>query len=335
MKEVLLSLLLCVSTSSLTFARDLSEVFSKAPDDWLKSMSEAVASTSYRGFFVYQEGALLESFRVTHDAKGGRELISYLDGLPREVVRSNKGLTYSSAGKGATRFNSSVMIPMVGSFSAQPLSPNYNVEYLTKQLDRVAGQYTVVLSILPKDLYRYSYQIWLDVDTSLPLKSVMLDSRGGIKERLQFTYIEAGIKLASNELEALEISNSQPNKVVNMNDAPVNGGVWQWEAGWLPEGFVLKSAGQRPSPVSKHQVDTAIYSDGLASFSIFVEPDETRVLSQMSENVGALAAVSKVFRRGDDFFHVTVVGEVPISTAERVAASVRPEKEKLIETEKE
>ncbi|WP_263078784.1 MucB/RseB C-terminal domain-containing protein [Endozoicomonas sp. Mp262] len=302
--------------------------YQQPPQFWLEKMSAAFREQSYRGVFVYQEGNRLETLAVTQQAANGktRERILYLDGLPREMVRSGDQLTYTSLDKGVTRFNHGSLMPMVPKFSDSPVGSYYKVSYSPRQIDRIAGREAVVLSVIPVDHYRYGYQLWLDAQFGLLLKSVMIDSHGKIMERLQFTHIEPGVELSSPELAAMDKSNVTYDQSIDIHKVPDKEGIWNWESGWLPEGFSVKSYSQRPSPVSEHKTDTVIYSDGLASFSVFVEPDETKVLSQASENIGALAAVSKVFRNGETYFHVTVVGEVPLGTAERVAVSVRPKR---------
>ncbi|MDD7804888.1 MAG: MucB/RseB C-terminal domain-containing protein [Endozoicomonas sp. (ex Botrylloides leachii)] len=302
--------------------------FQQAPSAWLMRMEGASRNLSYRGVFVYQQGALLDTLAITHDAYNhqDKERIVYLDGLPREVVRNGKTLTYSTPNRGIIRFNNGSLMPMVKRFSNVLSDKNYQISYAAKHFFRIAGREAVVLSIIPTDHYRYGYQLWLDAKTALPLKSVMLGGNGSIIERMQFTHIEIGVRLTQAEMQAMDKSNDLSGKVINIEKSSKKGGVWNWEAGWIPSGFVVKSISERPSPVSNQKTDAVLYSDGIASFSIFVEPDETRVLSQSSENIGTLAAVSKIFRRGDTFFNVTVIGDVPLGTAERIAVSVRSRK---------
>ena len=97
-----------------------------------------------------------------------------------------------------------------------------------------------------------------------------------------------------------------------------------WESGWIPPGFKLVGVSQTDSPVSDQKVDSLLFSDGLASFSLFVEKDRSKVLGPSSEQIGATTAVSRLFRQGDDYYNVTVIGEISSGVAERVAVSVRP-----------
>ncbi len=300
----------------------------KTAQQWLGRVAESTKLWTYRGVLVYQVGTRLETLAVTHDVESGgvKERVLYLDGLPREMVRNGDKLTYSTLNNGVTQFEHNSLVPMLGKFSGIAPERFYKVEFARQQIDRVAGREAAVIDIVPVDRFRYGYRLWVDVYSGLPLKSIMLDSHSNIIERLQFTHIEPGVTLSEPEKAAMEKHNTQNKDIVDMQPVVKQGGIWGWEAGWVPEGFVVQHASQRPSPVSDHKTDAVIFSDGIASFSVFVEPDETRVLSQAAEKVGSLAAVSKVFRNGETYFHVTVVGEVPLGTAERVAVSVRPVK---------
>ncbi|KEQ15359.1 hypothetical protein GZ77_01530 [Endozoicomonas montiporae] len=301
------------------------------PEGWLESMAEATRQLTYRGHFVYQQGSSLETLSVLHAQQSGneKELIRYLDGLPREVLRHGREITFASADRPPVRFEHESLMPMVGRFTGNNLGKYYQLR--PAALDRVAGREALQLLVVPTDRFRYGYQIWLDRQSSLMLKSVMVDSEGRIIERMQFTNLEFPERLSEQEQKLLNrTSKGQPDETTVTMSSPDKEPHenWGWEAGWIPDGFEVRNRARRQSPVSDRMVDTVIYSDGIASFSVFVEPDETRVLSQTSEQIGSMAAVSKVFRNNETYFHVTVVGEVPLGTAERVAVSVRPASEK-------
>ena len=299
-----------------------------APQQWLDQMATSSRELTYQGEYVYQQGNSLETLSVVHYVnRDGREIerILYLDGVPREMIRKDKELTFSNYRQGVTRFEHGAMVPMVDKLSQQTLGENYDLKIVG--LDRVAGREAILIMVIPRDRFRYGYQIWLDRTSSLLLKSMMIDDNGRIMERMQFTSLEVGEPLPEEILAELDKKQPEAGRVVTMEKSPKEKNRnASWEAGWIPDGFTLKDRRVRPSPVSEQEVDALIFSDGIASFSIFVEKDETRVLSQTAENIGALAAVSKVYRDGDSYYHVTVVGEVPLGTAERVAVSVRPVK---------
>ncbi len=325
------SLSLVVGEASATTKAD-------TPEQWLEAMSEATRNLTYRGHFVYQQGANLETLSIIHTREAGengqRELerIRYQDGLPREMIRRGKEIVFATSGREPTRFEHESLMPMVGRFTGKEFRKFYNLK--PASLDRIANREAVQLLVIPTDRHRYGYQLWLDRRTGLMLKSVMVDSEGRIIERIQFTDLEFPEQLPDAELSQIKAVKpvSANEKLVKLTDEDnKKPAEWSWKSGWIPDGFSLRSQSRRKSPVSDQTVDAVNYSDGLASFSVFVEPDETRVLSQATEQIGSMAAVSKVFRSNNSFFHVTVVGEIPLGTAERIAVSVRPEEQKQVQ----
>lgn len=323
-KNVLSSLLFFLVLFNSVSAGAAGGAFQESPNIWLKSMSEAAKKLSYKGYFVYQQGGGLESLVITRNASQNKESIVYMDGLHREVLIDKGSVTYLTPNNRATRFDRRSFVPIAGKFSNIASNSNYVVDYASKHFQRIAGRETVVLSIKPADGFRYGYKLWLDTKTSLPLKSTMLDRRNNILETLQCSHIQlGGDKFNPQVIDQINPRNEQ---VIEINPSTKQSGIWGWETGWLPKGFILKNMSQRPSPVNGGKTDAAIYSDGVASFSIFVEPNDTNILDQESKTIGTLAAISKIFRKGNRYFNVTVVGDVPLSTAERVAVNVRPKK---------
>jgi len=67
-----------------------------------------------------------------------------------------------------------------------------------------------------------------------------------------------------------------------------------------------------------------MYSDGLAAFSVFIEDMPVSGALNVVSRSGATVAVSEIVTGGPDDAHhlVTVVGEIPTATAQRIAHSI-------------
>ena len=85
-----------------------------------------------------------------------------------------------------------------------------------------------------------------------------------------------------------------------------------WQASWLPEGF----SGLRRDVMPHAEVQ--IFSNGRNTFSVCVEKYGDQAVAEGVAQSGNMVAVGK--RLGDQF--VTVVGDVPLMIAERIASSV-------------
>ncbi|EOZ4754417.1 sigma factor AlgU regulator MucB, partial [Pseudomonas aeruginosa] len=171
----------------------------------------------------------------------------------------------------------------------------------------------------PRDQHRYGFELHLDRDTGLPLKSLLLNEKGQLLERFQFTQLNTGAAPAEDQLQA-----GAECQVVGPAKADGEKAV-AWRSEWLPPGFTLTRSFMRRSPVTPDPVACLTYGDGLARFSVFIEPLHGAMVGDARSQLGPTVVVSKRLQTDDGGQMVTVVGEVPLGTAERVALSIRPE----------
>jgi sigma-E factor negative regulatory protein RseB len=113
--------------------------------------------------------------------------------------------------------------------------------------------------------------------------------------------------------------------MIEMQDsAPI-----EWAINQLPQGFMLTQRTMRHSkPVSLQSRDSSasepdllhmVYSDGLASVSIFIEKNQGP--GKHVEGASTMGAVNAYGHAVGDSF-VTVVGEVPVRTVQSMAQSI-------------
>lgn len=287
-------------------------------------MAQAAHTLNYDGTFVYRNGDRIESMRIIHRASpdGGRERMYSLTGAAREVLRDSKKVICILPD------NRSVVVAKSRprSVALRVLDPEEGVakHYLlsVREGERVAARNTVKILVNPRDEYRYEYRLWLDRVTGLLLKSELVGDSGRALEQIVYT----DLKLPADIPDALlEPAISGEGFTWYRDDAsqdysPPDSGN-DWSVGWLPEGFHMSDRVFDPTSLSRMPVEHLVYSDGLASLSVFIE-----TLGSASErleghsNMGAINAYGRVL--GD--FQITVVGEVPSITVERVADSVAP-----------
>ncbi len=60
----------------------------------------------------------------------------------------------------------------------------YDLKEVTKT--RLVGRDTHLITVTPKDEYRYGYRLWIDETTAMPLKTQLCDSRGRVIEQVVF-----------------------------------------------------------------------------------------------------------------------------------------------------
>lgn len=280
---------------------------------WLNRLAEAQRQQSFQGTFIYERNGSFSTHAIWRRVeKNGqlRERLLQLDGLPHEVVRAN-GQAQCAHGDLAGR----VAAWPVAALDARQLAGWYELRRVGES--RVAGRSATVLMMTPRDQHRYGYELHLDAETGLPLKSLLLSDKGHLLERLQFTRLDISEPLA----QAL-----QPSSACSpMHEVPGRTGsaAQAWHSEWLPPGFRLDQTHERPGVAANESVVWLMYGDGLARFSVFLEPLRGASVEDGRSQFGPTAAVSRRLSTAGGDMMVTVVGEIPLGTAERVALSMR------------
>ncbi|NKQ10424.1 MucB/RseB C-terminal domain-containing protein [Pseudomonas sp. SST3] len=288
--------------------------FAADADAWMQRLAAAEKKQSYQGTFVYERNGSFSSHAVWQLSQDQelRERLLQLDGPPAEVSLVNGEVQCASEELAS-------QVRDAKPWRQQQLEP----EALSKWYDfrvigesRVAGRPTVALAIRPQDQHRYGFELHLDRETALPLKSLLLDENGQLLERFQFTHFSPG-SIRPADVEAGPACAPVSLAAEQKSASP------EWRSDWLPDGFQLLDSNVRSSPASDESVTWLSYGDGLARFSVFLEPLHGAVVEDARSQMGPTVAVSKRISTADGDVMVTVVGEIPLGTAERVALSMR------------
>ncbi|MEX3776013.1 MucB/RseB C-terminal domain-containing protein [Pseudomonas sp. MYb118] len=286
--------------------------------DWLTRLGQAEQQQSFHGTFVYERNGSFSTHNIWHRVQDGkvRERILQLDGSAQEVVRVD----------GRTQCVSGLLMAGLGdspNSAARTLDPQklknwYELAVIGKS--RVAGRPAVIVSLKPRDQHRYGFELHLDKETGLPLKSLLLNDKGQLLERFQFTELNTSDVPSDNELQA-----GADCKAIALDSDKASAGkaAQSWRSDWLPAGFELTSSTSRKDPQTKTQVSSLMYDDGLARFSVFLEPLNGASVVDTRTQLGPTVAVSRRLTTPNGDIMITVVGEIPIGTAERIALSMR------------
>jgi sigma-E factor negative regulatory protein RseB len=298
------------------------------PSEWLGDMNRAFSSLSYDGVFSYFTGADLATLRVVHMVVNGeqRERLVHLNGSPREIVRRGEDVAcILEPGDELIELGQSIPAgPFARSFVRRfdRIGGHYLVSFSGD--DRIAGRIARRIAVRPRDEHRYGYRLWLDRDNALLLRSELLNEQGDRLEIFQFTTIAFGEAVAARDLEANGDDGALVTHLTLAQESPepVTVAQLRWHTGWVPPGFSMAAADLRRTPAGLKAVNTLMYSDGLAAFSVFVEDmPEAGAASLVSRN-GATIAVTHMVDGPEGEALVTLVGEVPEATAHRIARSV-------------
>lgn len=302
--------------------------------NWLMKINDAAKQLNYTGTFVYVQGNRIESMRVTHRSNGDtmRQRIYALNGAPREVIRDAKQVWCyvpdKKVGVHEYRQVSEQGFPNLLPGGLDRLSQYYKVE--KGATGRVADREAQQIMVVPKDEYRFGYDLWADRETGLLLRAALLDDENRPIEQYLFTNVDIGSDIAPGELESI----TPKSDLVWYGDARSDGSSEEdagempasnWVIENVPDGFQLTRKIKRLSPMRAKMLEHYVYSDGLASVSIFVEEIQKQSEARLSgiNKMGAAHA----FGREINGYQITVVGEVPSQTVDLIGKSVRPKEE--------
>ena len=282
----------------------------------LQQMNLASQSLNYELSFVSINKQGVESLRYRHARLNNQALSQLLqmDGPRREVVQRGNEISYFEPGLDPFTLNGDYIVDSLPSLvytDFKRLAPYY--DFISVGRTRIADRLCEVIRVVARDGTRYSYIVWLDSETKLPMRVDLLDRDGETLEQFRVVAFNVSDQVTSN-MKTLSSASLPPLLSVPAGEK-VN---FNWLPSWLPQGFVEVAGSRRTLPTIDTPVESRLYSDGLFSFSVNVN----RASATSSEQVlrTGRRTVSTTVR---DNSEITIVGELPPQTAKRVADSIK------------
>jgi len=244
-----------------------------------------------------------------------------LDGQPREVFSEDGEVVIYNKAKPnkvvVSKRHGENMFPAVLPAHLDNLRSTYSASFGDEEL--VAGRDARIINLVPNDVLRYSYRIWADKEFGLLLKLALSDANNRVLQHIGFTKIDV-MNMNTRHIQAPSID---ANKEYFMEKSLEVHHASDWVVGNLPPGFNKIDQLRFTPPGKQHMVNQMIFSDGIASVSLFIEEiPQGRKPHTGHKKMGSTNLCANVV----DGYQVTVVGEVPHKTVRQIASSVRLEK---------
>lgn len=285
----------------------------------LQKIAQGARQLTYSGTFVYRSGQRVDTSRIVHSQRNGMEVerIEALDGSPREVLR---------AGNEVKCFFPDEKLLIIENRPGQrgfpallPTGLGSLPEYYTIRsgdMARVAGIASRVVRLEPRDPMRYGHELWMDDASGLLLKANLIGERGETLESFAFTQVTIGGALERGALDPR--FQGDRVKVQQVRTTELKGD----ELGWvfrnsLP-GFRKLHAVKRQSAADQPEGLHLVFSDGLASISVFIEPGGPPGEADTLATMGPV----NVYRRQVGDHRVVVMGEVPVLAVKRLGDGI-------------
>jgi sigma-E factor negative regulatory protein RseB len=285
----------------------------------LERIAQGSQQLTYSGTFVYRSAGKVDSSRIAHSASNGLEVerIEALDGSPREVLR---------AGSEVKCFFPEEMLLIIENRSSQrgfptllpaglgSLPEHYAIR--SGGQGRVAGMKSRAVILEPRDDLRYGHEFWMDAASGVLLKANLLGERGETLESFAFTQIKIGGPLEQGALKPR--FDSQRVRVQQVRATEVKPEEMGWTFRTLLPGFRKVAAMKRQTSPENPESLHVVFSDGLASISVFIESGGSAGETETMSVVGPV----NVYRRQVGEHRLVVMGEVPALAVRRLGDGI-------------
>lgn len=293
--------------------------------EWLMRMHEASCERTYTGTLVVSVGSAMSASRIWHvcDGKQKMERIETLTGAPRTTLRrNNEVMTFFPESKTVwvEKRESLGLFPELLRTPSNLIPEFYGVR--ESGVARVAGYLADVVEIFPRDNLRFGYRIWAEQKTGLVIKLQTIGEHGAVLEQMAFSELQLDAPVRMDQLSRM-MSDTKGYSVLRpalKKTTPEAEGWLLREAvpGFLPMSSHTQVQPESPAPATGAPMQW-VFSDGLASVSLFVEAfDAQRHLQEQSLVTGATHSLTR--RIGNHW--LTVLGEVPPATLRRFAQAM-------------
>ncbi|ASK33486.1 MucB/RseB C-terminal domain-containing protein [Alloalcanivorax mobilis] len=304
----------------LTLVTPLAFAAASPAQTLLAEMAQASKGLDYQGRFLYQFGAEVSTMEVRHAVFDGEEYqrLTHLDGRLVEVLRLGDELVALHPNGTLTRITDggTDLLTFRDRLSSS-IPDQYNV--LVDGDGRVAGRAATRMRVAPLDNHRYGYRLWIDDESYLMLKSEMVDAGGMALERVEFVTLNLDPALNRADFQVPKVLSERAleNVPASQSDRV------RVQASWLPGGFEAVDRDWRRVGEQRAPVAAQSFSDGLATFTVFVEAVDTEQVEEGVSRVGPTVAISRHLDVAGQSYLVSLIGEIPQPTAERVMQAVR------------
>lgn len=286
--------------------------------EWLVRLQQATRVSSYVGTFVVSSsGGAMSSSRIWHVCQGDvqMERVDALTGTPRTTLRRNEKVVTLLPEARIMRTEQrepEAVFPNL-------LTPGQDFStadfYGARQVGqgRVAGFDADIVLLKPRDDRRFGYRIWSEKRTGLVVKTQTLDAGGRVLEQAAFSELQLDVPTDIDKLQRM-MAGVEGYKLERSEHVRSTAQAEGWQLKDAVPGFKPQHVYRRPRPEMTPVVQW-IFSDGLATVSLFLEPFDAQRHAQ--PGAAALGATHTLSRRIPDAsrdWWVTAVGEVPGQT---------------------
>jgi sigma-E factor negative regulatory protein RseB len=302
------------------------------PGRWLERMNHALTTRNYEGTFSHWHGGQVQMLRIIHRVQDGAvaERLASLDGSGREFIRNGANLScYLPDQRTVVVEQRPPQESLVGFPAVTDQTANfYDIRELART--RLNRRDTHVIGVTPKDAYRYGYRLWIDDSTAMPLKTQLCDAGGNVIEQIVFAELTLPARIPDSAFRP-DVSTEGFQWLRNQSAPPgPAAAALAWNALRLPPGFRMSARSAQTLPGSTDPVDHMVFTDGMASVSVFVEAQRTPADGTVTASEAVTLGSSSAYSTFVNGRKITAVGEVPPDTVRAFATQVQVQSQDVV-----
>ncbi|PKH01753.1 transcriptional regulator [Psychromonas sp. MB-3u-54] len=286
--------------------------------EYLQFMQTAYKNLNYEILYLNNLKNTVEPKQLLHGVINQEEIayFRYLNGAMRESLQYLQKISYFEQGSQPYTLQSTrnqSVFANIANFNYEKGLESY--EYIILGKGRIAGKTAMAIRMISKDQYRYSYIIWVDLDTHLPLRLDTINNSNIILDQIMVVSLKVSEQV-NPWLESL--SNQKLPELFHLSQTS-NLQASLWQVDWLPAGFNIVKDDQHKLVMYKNEpVSYIMLNDGIVSVSIYISAKKTTSEQQKTIQRGATV----LYTDQKNNFEINVIGEIPVATAKRLIESI-------------
>jgi len=287
--------------------------------EYLQRMQKSYKELNYELIYLNSLQNQVDPKQLIHGVVNKQEIayFRYLNGSMRESLQFDGKISYFEQGMQSYSLESThdrSVFANIANFDF--INGKNSYEYIILGKGRIAGKKAIAVRMVSKDEYRYSYIVWLDVDSYLPLRLDTLNKSNLILDQVMVVSLHITdsvnpwlVKLTQQELPQL----------VHLPE-PSHQNASKWKVNWLPTGFdVVKDDQHKLVMYENEPVSYLMLNDGIVSVSIYIS---TKKISLENKQKIIQRGSTVLYTYQKDDIELNVVGDIPVATAKRLIESV-------------
>ncbi len=305
---ILFTLLASVVFSPAALAAD-------AAIELLSKMNQAVQTQNYRMYFLTQEkDQYVTTYEYSHLGSQQNDRYAhllYLEGPAKEIILHNGVTSYFQPDSTSFSISSSRIteaFPDVIYNNFNELSDSYDFVLIGKT--RTANRTAQLVRIVAKDKDRYSYVIWIDDETHLPIRIDLTDLNNELVQQIKVIELDSNFDKKKMK-DYINTRNYPILLAIEKQDDELD----NWHLLWLPKGF--KEIAAYNVSFYSDDIATKLYSDGVFSFTVNISDENIKqsdeVIQQGARTIFSTHVANK---------NVVIIGNLPLTTIEQIARNI-------------